>query len=161
MMSFSSVRPITSDGRSRRNSMPPSDVVTTTSRDGGVRWRSLWRFVSTRVRSGMVGAASEGASGTPSAAGISSAGAEARAAAATSGTVAVSLASGMRAGAPARDVALGEPDRVALLPADGELFANQRNDGRPSLVILDDQLVHAVRSVRPIFVTLSAWKMSG
>jgi hypothetical protein len=41
---------------------------------------------------------------------------------------------------PARDVALGEPDGVAILTADGDLFADHWDDCLSTLVVLDDEL---------------------
>src|SRR5882724_2266537 len=40
----------------------------------------------------------------------------------------------------ARDVALGQADGVAFLTSDGDLVANQRDDGLATLVVLDDEL---------------------
>ena len=48
-----------------------------------------------------------------------------------------------KAGVLARDIPLGQTDRVAFLAADAQLVANKGDDGGTSFVILDDQLVHA------------------
>src|SRR5712664_3720215 len=41
---------------------------------------------------------------------------------------------------PARDVLLRQPHQVLLVAADGDLIAEDRNDGLPPLVVFDDQL---------------------
>jgi hypothetical protein len=42
----------------------------------------------------------------------------------------------------ARDVALGQPDRVPVLATDGVVVPSERYDRPPSFVVLDDQLPH-------------------
>src|SRR6202011_319542 len=46
-------------------------------------------------------------------------------------------------GVAAGNVALGQTDGVAVLPADGDLFPNQRDDCLSTLVVLDDELHHS------------------
>src|SRR5262249_5909300 len=51
------------------------------------------------------------------------------------------------AGMAARHVPLGQPDRVAFLATDRDLVADQRDDRRLSLIVLDHELEH--RRLRP------------
>ena len=49
-------------------------------------------------------------------------------------------------GVLAGDVPLGQTDRIALLPADRDLVPDEGNDGGLALVVLDDELVHALEA---------------
>jgi hypothetical protein len=38
-----------------------------------------------------------------------------------------------------RDIPIGQLNRVSFFPTDGDFFLGQRDDGRVSLIVLDDQ----------------------